>query len=286
MNPATSARVHFPTFAHRLLRNPAAAIGFTIVLTATLIGTLAPIIAPEGPFAADLSSRYLSPDLHHFLGTDEFGRDVMSRAVWAIRVSLVVGFVAALISAIAGTVLGGIAGYVGGWIDNTIMRIVDLMLSLPTFFLILLIVLFFGGGIYTVMLVVGLTIWPNGARLIRAQFLSIRELDFVKAARIAGASDLDIIFKEILPNAIFPVVVDSSLRIATAILAEAALSFLGAGDPNQVSLGWMLNQAIPTFRSAWWTGVFPGLILAIILVSFNLIGDGLNDALNVRLTQS
>lgn len=198
---------------------------------------------------------------------------------------MLVGFTAALISALLGTVLGGVAGYVGGWVESCVMRLVDFMLSLPTFFLVLLIVTFFGGGIATVTLFIGLTIWPNGARLVRSQFLTIREQEYVKAARMAGASNFTIIFKEILPNAIFPLIVDSSLRIATAILAEAALSFLGAGDPSQLSLGWMLNEAIPTFQTAWWTGVFPGLVLSFILVSFNLIADGLNDALNVRMTQ-
>jgi peptide/nickel transport system permease protein len=250
------------------------------------MGSLAPLLYPAGPFIVNLTSQYENPSINHPFGTDELGRDVLGRIVWSIRVTLIIGFTAAIIAALVGTILGSVAGYFGGWPDHAIMRLVDLMLSFPMFFLVLLIVLIFSSGIFTVMLVIGLTIWPNGARLIRSQFLSFKELEFVKAARIAGASDLTIIFKEILPNAVFPLVVDSSLRIGTAILTEAGLSFLGAGDPSQLSLGWMLNEAIPTFRSAWWTGVYPGLILSIILVAFNLLADGLNDALNVRLTQT
>jgi len=279
-------RIKSRSFLGRVLTNHAAAAGILVISVVVIIGFLAPLLYPLGPYGVHLNQQFEKPSLAHPFGTDELGRDVLSRIVWAIRITLIVGFAAAIISAFVGTVLGGIAGYFGGWRDHVIMRFVDLMLSIPMFFLVLLIILIFGGGIYTVMLVIGLTIWPNGARLIRTQFLSIRELDFVKAARIAGSSDFKIVFREILPNAIFPVIVDSSLRIGTAILTEAGLSFLGAGDPSSLSLGWMLNEAIPTFRSAWWTGIYPGLILSIILVSFNLIGDGLNDALNVRLTQT
>jgi peptide/nickel transport system permease protein len=279
-------RIRSRSFLGRVLTNQEAAVGLLLISAVVIIGSLAPLLYPQGPYSVHLTEQYEKPSFAHPFGTDELGRDVLGRIVWAIRITLIVGFIAAIISAFVGTVLGGIAGYFGGWIDHVIMRLVDLMLCIPMFFLVLLIILIFGGGIYTVMLVIGMTIWPNGARLIRTQFLSIRELDFVKAARVAGSSDFKIIFKEILPNAIFPVIVDSSLRIGTAILTEAGLSFLGAGDPSSLSLGWMLNEAIPTFRSAWWTGVYPGLILAIILVSFNLIGDGLNDALNVRLTQT
>jgi peptide/nickel transport system permease protein len=200
-------------------------------------------------------------------------------------VSLFIGFVSASISAIVGIALGAIAGFYGGKIDNIIMSIVDIFLTLPTFFLILSIAFIFGASIWNVMVIIGLTIWPSTARMIRAEFLSLKEREFVKAARVVGAGDMHILLHEVLPNAIFVAIVNTTLQVAGAVMTEASLSFLGVGDPNSVSWGWMLNDAMKTFRVAWWLSLFPGLAISITVIAFNLVGDGLNDALNPHLKE-
>lgn len=251
-------------------------------------GILAPYISPYNPFEMhiqDFTRVYLPPDSLHLMGTDQYGRDVLSRIIWGARVSLMVGLAAATISAVVGMSLGAIAGYYAGRVDNAIMRFVDMFLTIPTFFLILTIVAIFGGSLKNVMLVIGLTIWPSTARLMRAEFLSFREKEFVQAARSIGAGDRHIMFREIAPNAIFPAVVNGSLQVGSAILTESALSFLGLGDPNNVSWGFMLNDALGSFLRAWWMSVFPGVMITLVVIAFNLIGDGLNDALNPYLKE-
>jgi peptide/nickel transport system permease protein len=228
---------------------------------------------------------YMPPSISYPLGTDQYGRDVLSRVIWGTRISLLIGFVSAGISAVLGIVLGAISGYYGGRVDNIIMGLVDIFLTLPTFFLIMSIAFVFGGSVWNVMVIIGLTIWPGTARLVRAEFLSLKEREFVKAARVIGSGEARIIFGEILPNAIFVAIVNTSLQVAGAIMTEASLSFLGIGDPNTVSWGWMLNDALKTFRVAWWTSFFPGLAISITAVAFNLIGDGLNDTFNPHLKE-
>jgi peptide/nickel transport system permease protein len=228
---------------------------------------------------------YLPPNSDYLLGTDQFGRDVLSRLIWGTRVSLFVGFLSTGIASIIGITLGSIAGYTGGKIDEIIMRLVEIFMMIPTFFLILTVVTLFGSSIWNVMLILGFTGWPGTARMIRAEFLSIKEKEFVEAAKMVGLSNFVIAFSEILPNAIFPAIVNASMRISGAIMTESSLSFLGLGDPNQSSWGWMLNDAMKSFRRAWWLSTFPGLAITITVISFNLIGDGLNDALNPHLKE-
>ena len=277
----------FIGFWDQFKKNRAAVLGVIIIGFMVLIAVFVPWIAPYDPFEMQIGREYrlVKPSIEHLLGTDRFGRDVFSRLLWGSRVSLFIGFIAASIAAVIGISLGAIAGYYGGSTDNAIMRFVDVFLTTPTFFLILMVAAMFGNSIWHVMVIIGLTSWPGTTRQIRAQFLTLKERPFVEAARSLGASDRHIIFKEILPNGVFPAIVSMSFRVGGAILTEAGLSFLGLGDPNQVSWGWMLNDALQSFLIAWWLPVFPGLIITVIVIAFNLIGDGLNDALNPRLKE-
>jgi peptide/nickel transport system permease protein len=225
----------------------------------------------------------LSPSFNHLFGTDDLGRDIFSRALYGARVSLSVGLVAVSIAVVIGTLFGSVSGYYGGWLDAFIMRFVDIMLSFPTIFLILTIQVMLTPNIYNVMIVIGITSWMGVARLVRGEFLSLKERDFVEAARAIGVKDLGIIFRHILPNAIAPIVVAATLGIAGAILTESALSFLGLGvQPPMASWGNMLMDAQAYMRDAPWMAVIPGLLILITVLSIYFVGEGLRDALNVR----
>jgi peptide/nickel transport system permease protein len=220
------------------------------------------------------------------LGTNHLGHDVWSELVYGARVSLAVGFLAALSAGLLGIVIGSLAGFFGGWVDTILMRISEFFQVLPRFVLALVIIALFGSGLFKLILVIAILGWPQMARLVRAQFLSLREATFVEAARVGGMPTFPMIFREVLPNALAPVIVSVSLDIASAILLEAALGFFGLGDPNLVSWGSMLNQAQPYLHQAWWMAVFPGLAISLVVLAFNIVGDGLNDALNPRLRES
>lgn len=266
-------------------RNKVAVGGTILVCFFVALALFSPYISPYDPLKIDLTNRHNPPSKDHIMGTDEFGRDVLSRVIWGARVSMLIGFISAGISTILGIGLGSISGYYGGRIDNIIMGVVDIFMVLPTFFLILIIVALFGSSIWNIMAVIGITSWPGTARIMRAQFLSIREKEFIEAARALGSNDLRIILLHILPNAVYPVIVNSSLLIANSILTEASLGFLGLGDPSIISWGLMLNRALQYMRNSWWQTIFPGLCIFCIVLSFNVIGDGLNDALNPRLRE-
>jgi len=275
------------SFWSRFRKNRAANTGFYFIISMTLVAALAPMIAPYDPFEQyyGVGKQFRPPSLENLMGTDRFGRDVLSRIIWGARVSLFVGFFSTAICMMIGVPFGAVAGYYGGRVDEVLMRVVDIFLVLPTFFLILVIVAVFGSSIWNVMIVIGITTWPNTARLIRAEFLSLKEREFVQSAKTVGADDRHIMFREILPNAIYVAVVEGSLLIASSVLTEASLSFLGLGDPNHASWGWMLNDAMRSMRVAWWESAFPGLVLTLVVTAFNLIGDGLNDALNPYLKE-
>ena len=255
--------------------------GLLVVVCLAVLALLAPVLAPQDPLA--LGDRALSaPSAQHPMGTDQLGRDVLSAVLWGLRVSLVVGIGAALISVVLGILIGAPAGYFRGRLDNMLMRATDAFMVLPTFFLILLVVSVFGASIAKLIALIGITNWPPIARLVRAEFLSLREREFTLAARTMGAGHFMIMFRHLLPNALPVVIPTLSLRTAGAIITEASLSFLGVGDPNVVSLGQMLMHSLQFMRMAWWTATFPGLTIFIIVLALNLIGDGLNDALNPR----
>jgi len=271
----------------RFIANPFAVAGAVIVATLFIISFLAPFISPYAPDELDAYHVLLSPSPGHWLGTDELGRDVLTRIIYGSRISLKVGFVAVGIATIIGTIAGLIAGYFGNWIDQLLMRLVDIMLCFPTFFLILAVIAMLEPSIWYIMIVIGLTGWMGVARLVRAEVLSLRERDFVLAARGLGASDLRIIFRHILPNALSPVLVAATLGVAGAILTESALSFLGIGvQPPVPSWGNMLTAGKDYLEFAWWLSLFPGLAILITVVAYNLVGEGLRDALDPKISRT
>ncbi|MCK7507300.1 MAG: ABC transporter permease [Desulfobacterales bacterium] len=271
-------------FWEMFYKNKLALTGCGIVLLLFVVSLLAPVIAPYDPGAIDLKNVLAPPSGHHWFGTDQLGRDVLSRMIWGARISLKVGFVATGLAILIGMILGAVAGYYGGWIDATIMRFVDVMLCFPTFFLILAVIAFLEPSIWNIMIVIGLTGWMGVTRLVRADFISLRERDFVRAARAIGANDARIIFMHILPNALASILVAATLGIAGAILTESALSFLGIGvQPPTPSWGNILTAGKDNIDIAWWLSLYPGLAILITVVGYNLLGEGIRDASDPRL---
>ena len=257
-------------------------IGLGILVVVALAAILAPVIAPDGPFRIG-APRLIGPgEEGHLLGTDHLGRDVLAQIVYGARVSLTIGLVAASISLVVGVVIGSIAGYAGGWVDIVLSRLTDMFLIIPAFFLIIVVVATLGSGIVYVMIVIGLTAWPTSARLMRAQVLSLRERTFVQALRALGESGPRILFRHIVPNGIQPLIANASLDIASAILIEAGLSFLGLGDPNQATWGRMIFDGRTTITTAWWVSVLPGVAIIVTVLGFYLVGDGISYVLNPR----
>lgn len=270
-------------FWRRYQRSRAAVLGLVIIVGLGLVAVFAPWLAPYEPTATSLEDLRRPGSPGHPLGTDDLGRDILSGVIWGTRVSLIVGITAAATAVFIGIVIGALAGYYGRWVDAILMRITELFQTIPRFVLALLVVALFGRGLEKLVLVIGLLAWPQAARLVRGQFLAQKSAAYVDAARALGMRPWRIIFSEVLPNVLAPVVVLGSLDVAQAILLEASLGFFGLGDPNLVSWGGMLNAAQAYLREAWWMSVFPGLGIALAVIGFNLIGDGLNDAINPRL---
>lgn len=265
-------------------RNRLAVIGLVFVLF--LIGTalLAPWLSPYSPTEYDLGSILLPPSSHHLLGTDEEGRDTLSRMIYGSRISLSVGFVAVSIYVSIGILLGALAGYFGGLVDIIISRLTEVMLCFPTFFLILTVLAFIGPSLYNIMIVIGITGWTGIARLVRGEFLKLRHQDFVTAAEATGASTPRLIFRHILPNSLAPVLVSATFGISSAILVESSLSFLGFGvQPPTASWGEILSQSRDFIDIAWWLTLFPGLAIFMTITAYNLVGEGLRDAIDPRL---
>ncbi|HEY7987468.1 MAG TPA: ABC transporter permease [Methylophilaceae bacterium] len=269
----------------RVLANPLACWGLAITVLTLLLALFAPAIAPFDPDAIDVKKILLAPSSVHWMGTDGLGRDVFSRMLFGARISLMVGFVAVGIATIIGVFLGAISGYYRGWVDIFIMRLVDVMLSIPTFFLILAVIAFLTPSIWNIMIVIGLTSWMGVTRLVRAEFLSLREREFVLSARTLGAGDLRLIFWHLLPNSLTPIIVSTVLGIASAVLVESGLSFLGLGvQPPQASWGNILTDGKEYIQFAWWLSLFPGLAILFTVLGYNLLGEGLRDALDPRTT--
>ena len=257
--------------------------GFIIIVAVFLLAMLAPLIAPYDPDDINVKSILIAPTWQHWMGTDGLGRDVLSRMLFGGRISLLVGLVAVGISTIIGIILGAIAGYYRGWIDTVIMRLVDVMLSIPSFFLILAVIAFLTPSIINVMIVIGLTSWMGVTRLVRAEFLSLRGREFVQASRVLGAKDARLIFTHLLPNSLTPIIVSSVLGVAGAVLLESGLSFLGLGvQAPQASWGNILTDGKDYIQFAWWLSLFPGLAILITVLGYNLLGEGLRDALDPR----
>ena len=267
----------------KALNNPLSKAGFIIIVVVFLLAMLAPIIAPYDPDDINVKAILIVPTWQHWMGTDGLGRDVLSRMLFGGRISLLVGLVAVGISTVIGIILGAIAGYYRGWVDTVIMRLVDVMLSIPSFFLILAVIAFLTPSIINVMIVIGLTSWMGVTRLVRAEFLSLSGREFVQASRALGAKDTRLIFTHLLPNSLTPIIVSSVLGVAGAVLMESGLSFLGLGvQAPQASWGNILTDGKDYIQFAWWLSLFPGLAILITVLGYNLLGEGLRDALDPR----
>lgn len=270
-------------FWPRLRQNRLAMAGLSVVLLLFMVSLFAPLLAPYHPNQINAWHVLSPPSWQHWFGTDELGRDLLSRVLFGARISLKVGFVAIGIAVLLGSFVGLLAGYYGGWVDTVLMRFVDIMLCFPAFFLILAIITFLEPSIWYIMAVIGLTGWMGVARLVRAEVLSIREMDYILAARCIGCSDLRIMLRHILPNALSPVLVAATLGVAGAILTESALSFLGIGvQPPTPSWGNILTSGKDYIEFAWWLSLFPGVAILITVLAYNLLGEGIRDAMDPR----
>ncbi len=265
----------------RLLKNRLAIAGLAIVVLLSLIALFAPILAREPIDSQNYDSLYARPSAAYPMGADQLGRDILSRVIWGARVSLLVGLVAQIIVLAIGVPIGAAAGFFGGKVDLLLMRLVDVMYAFPTLLFVVLLMSMFGRGLDKIFLVIGLTSWVGLARLVRAQFLSLREKDFVIAARSIGANDMRLIMRHMLPNALTPIIVALTFGIPTAIFTEAFLSFIGVGiGPPQTSWGLMVGENQSYLRSYPWMLVWPSLALGLTMLSFTFLGDGLRDALD------
>lgn len=277
MNPSASSG-----FWQRYRRNRSAMLGLAILLVAILMSIAAPFLYPESPFALVGQPR-TPPSAAFPLGTDTLGRDVMAGIFHGARTSLLIGLLATLVSLTIGIIVGGVAGYYGGTVDNLLMRLTEFFQTIPNFLFAILLVAIMTPSIYSVILAIAIVTWPAVARLVRGEFMALRNREFVQACTCIGMSDLRILALHILPNALAPITVIGSLMVATAILVESGLSFLGLGDPNVMSWGYLVGAGRTVLRTAWWVCTFPGIAILLAVLAINLVGEGLNDALNPRL---
>jgi len=268
----------------RLLKSRIGIAGLGIIIMLLLVAIFAPYIAPYGPSETNILARYKAPSSEHLLGTDEMGRDILSRIIYGSRISLQVGLVSVALALVVGVTAGVLAGFYGGKIDMVIMRFMDIMLAFPSILLAIGIVAILGPRLQNAMLAIGIINVPRFARIVRSSVLSIKETEYISAARALGAGDIRIIFKHLLPNAMAPLIVQTTLSIATAILEAAALSFLGLGaQPPSPEWGAMLSDARSSLQKAPWVATFPGLAIVFGVLGFNLLGDGLRDALDPKM---
>ena len=266
----------------RFARNRGAAIGLVILAFVLLIALLAPVLFPQDPF--DMAGEPFEPPFGEFLfGTDMLGRNVAAGIAYGAQTSLMIGVIATLIAVLVGTVTGGFAGYYGGWVDDVMMRITEFFQTIPSFLFAIVLVAILSPRFENIVFAIAAVTWPPVTRLVRGEFMAMRNREFVQACIVLGMRDLAIIFREILPNALSPIIVTGSLMVATAILIESALAFLGLGDPNVMSWGFMIGAGRTFLRSAWWLCAIPGLAILLTVLAINLVGEGLNDALNPRL---
>lgn len=273
-------------FWKSMLRHPGGVIGLVILSIAIFIAILGPTFFPNSPWRM-VQRPFLPPFTNPavWLGTDALGRDVFAGIIYGARVSLLVGLVSTLVALTVGVPLGALAGYFGGRVDDGLMRFTEFFQTIPSFALAIVLVAILQPSIYSIVASIGIVSWPPVARLVRAEVLSLRTREYVQAAIVTGQSNSWIIWREILPNALSPVIVLASLMVATAILLESSLSFLGLGDPNMISWGYMVGAGRTVIRQAWWITVFPGVAILLAVLAMNLVGEGLNDALNPRLAK-
>lgn len=282
MAGSETGRGHVRTL-RRILRNRPLVIGGAIVLVLILSSLLAPVLSPYNPQAMNLIAAMQPPSLAHLAGTDNFGRDMFSRILYGGRVALLVGFTSVAISMVIGCVLGFAAGYAGGRADMLVQRLMDLMLAFPSLLLAFLVIAILGPGLVNAIIAIGVSGIPVYARIARAEVLKLRHREFVDAARALGAGDVRVLFKHVIPNSLSPILVLAGLGVASAILTEAALSYIGLGaQPPSPDWGATLSQAQDYIETQWWLPTFPGLAIVIAALGFNLLGDGLRDHLDPR----
>jgi peptide/nickel transport system permease protein len=280
-------RAGMPRLLRVFMRHRLGIVGAVLLLSFILLAAFADVLVRADPYKMDLARTFLPPGTpNHLLGTDNFGRDTFTRLVYGARISLVIGIVVVALAAAIGTVLGLLSGYYGGWVDFTIMRLVEVFYSFPFLILVIAVMAFLGPSIFNVMWVLGLVNWPSYARLVRAQVLSLKKIEFVQAARATGGSDARIIFRHIMPNSITPIIVQATLGIPSAILSSAALGFLGFGvQPPTPEWGTMVNEGKDYILLNPAMILWPGLCIFLVVLSFNFIGDALRDSLDPRLSR-
>ena len=266
-------------------RNRSAVLGLAILVAVIAMAASASLLFPGDPFK--LAGKPMSPPGENgfLLGSDTLGRDVASGIAHGARTSLMIGSLATAVAVLLGVVLGGLAGYFGGWIDDVLMRVTEMFQTIPSFIFAILIVAIMKPSIQSIVIAIAVVSWPAVARLVRGEFLSMRNREFVQACHVVGMGDVRIMLREILPNCLSPIIVAGSLMVATAILIESGLSFLGLGDPNIISWGFQIGAGRTVLRSAWWVCTFPGIAILLTVLAINLVGEGLNDALNPRLRE-
>ena len=272
-------------FWKRFSRNRSAVLGLAILISVLFMAAIAGVIYPNDPFS--LAGKPLSgPGLNGFLlGSDSLGRDVASGIAHGAKTSLLIGLIATLAAVFIGIIFGAFAGYYGGRIDDVLMRITEVFQTIPSFVFAILLVAIMKPSIESIVIAITVVSWPGVARLVRAEFLSLKNREFVQACHTLGMSDVRIMLREILPNCLSPIIVIGSLMVATAILIESGLAFLGLGDPNIMSWGFQIGAGRTMLRSAWWVCTFPGVAILVTVLAINLVGEGLNDALNPRLRE-
>lgn len=272
-------------FWKKYKRNKQAVFSLFVLIFLFLLAIFVPLIAHHTPFQL-VSEPFQKPSLKFLFGTDDLGRDIFSQVFFGMRITFTIGFLAAVIAGLLGFVIGALAGYFQGRISEFFLSgIIEIFQSIPLFFLSVVLVALFGPSLFNVVFALGLTLWPGTARIIRAQFLYIKELQFIEAAKIVGENTFNIMFKEIFPSAVPPAIVNVAYSSSIAIVVESGLSFLGLGDPNHMSLGYIIGNARSFFYQAWWLSLIPGLFLFLIILCLNLFVDGLNDVLNPKLLE-
>jgi peptide/nickel transport system permease protein len=269
-------------FFKRFARHRAALLGLLILTAILLLAIVGPFLYPRNAFEL-VGEPFIEPFGKYLLGTDMLGRDVAAEIVQGARTSLMIGTLAAVVATIFGTLMGGFAGYFGGRLDNTLMRLTEFFQTIPSFIFAILLVALLQPSVLSVVIAIAVVSWPPMARLVRGEFLATRNREFVQACVGVGMSDMRVIFAHVLPNCLSPIIVSGSLLVATAILTESGLAFLGLGDPNVMSWGYMIGASRDFLRHAWWLCAIPGIAIMLTVLAINLVGDGLNDALNPSL---
>jgi peptide/nickel transport system permease protein len=280
--PAVATPSATREFWKRFARNRAAVLGLAILTTVAIVAVVGPLVSPQSPFKL-VGSPFVPPFSRFPLGTDMLGRNELTELIYGARTSLVIGLLATFFATLLGVLLGGFAGYYGGKVGELLMRFTEVFQAIPSFIFAIVIVAILSPSIKTVILAIAVVSWPPMARLVRGEVQALRNREFIQACILTGLSDLRVIFVHVLPNCLSSIVVTGSLMVATAILTESSLSFLGLSDPNVMSWGFMVGAARDFLQQAWWLCAIPGIAIALTVLAINLVGDGLNDALNPRL---